>query len=128
MRYSLTVVYCVHVFLNSLIFDQAAVVSFTVIRSEPSDSSDGSDLSSMSPFFYIIFLYCFTIFTTSFLLSAPLLLKIFPLKTYKNIVICLIVIYVFVFILHLHFITLHHLMHILFPCHLYLLSLFLMCI
>jgi len=82
---------------------------------------------------WAIFLYYFSLlfyyFYHLFLLSAPLLLKIFPLKIYKNIVISLIVIYFFiVFILHLLFITLHHLMHILFPCHFFLLSLSIVCI
>ena len=55
--------------------------------------------SSLSPLSFIIFFSTVLLFLPLFLLSAPLLLKIFPLKTYKYIVICLIVIYVFILFL-----------------------------
>jgi len=84
--------------------------------------------SSLGLVFISLLFYCYTPLFSSF---APFLLKKFPLKNLQKILwFVLIVIYYFliVFILHLHFITLHHFMHILFPCHLFLLSLFLVCI
>ena len=54
--------------------DLVAVMNFTVIRSEPSDLSDGSDLSSLSLLF---FYYFFTIYTTIFIISTFFSLKTF---------------------------------------------------
>jgi len=59
---------CFHTpsFVLTLDLDQWLRWYLTVIESEPLDSSDGPNSSSLSPFSFIIFLYCFTIFTTFF--------------------------------------------------------------
>ena len=74
----------------------------------------------------LLFFTTVLLFSPLILLSAPLLLKIFPLKNlqkYCDLFNCYLLFFI-VFILHLHFITLHHLLYILFSCHLFLLSLF----
>jgi len=59
--------------VRSWIFNLLAVMSSSGVRSEPSDSLDGPDLSSLSPLFSLLSpflfkkkLYCFTKYTTIF--------------------------------------------------------------
>ena len=121
-QYCFPVLWCV---FKPFDFYHVAVMSFTVIRSEPSDSSDGSDLSSLSPiFFWLSLLFCY--FHHCFHLLRLFLLKKISLKNLqKYCTLFFFVIYCFiVFILYLYccIIILHHIMHILilviyFNCH-----------
>jgi len=59
MCMSFACAHCVPFLFKLLILDQVAVMSLPEIRSGPSDSSDGPDLSSLSPIFLLNFHYCF---------------------------------------------------------------------
>ena len=72
-------------FLTSWSFDLVAMMNTAVIRSEPSDLSDGSNIFSLSLCFFTIF----SLFTPLFLLSAHLFhLKLFSLFLQKYFVSC----------------------------------------